>query len=90
MEPHVPPPPPPPRSAALRSRRPGCLVMLAAPVVGFSPLLIWLIASLLSGGYQDETTTVGTIPWLMIFTMPAGFVVFIVGTVLALNPRKRS
>ena len=62
--------------------------MLAAPVVGFSPLLIWLIASLLSGGYQDETTTVGTIPWLMFFTMPAGFVVFVVGTVLAVSRRR--
>lgn len=62
--------------------------MLAAPVVGFSPLLIWLIASLLSGGYQDETTTVGTIPWLMIFTMPAGFAVFVVGLVLAVSRRR--
>lgn len=64
--------------------------MIAAPVVGFSPLLIWLIASLLSGGYQDETTTVGTIPWLMFLTMPVGIVVFVVGLVLAVSRRRGS
>lgn len=63
--------------------------MLAAPVVGLAPLIIWVLASLLSGGFQDETTTVGTIPWLMIFTMPAGFVVFVVGLVLALSRRRK-
>ena len=84
----MPPPPPPPRSAALPSRRTGCFVMLAAPVVGFSPLLIWLIASLLSGGYLDETTTVGTLPWLTFLTMPAGFAVFVVGLVLAVSRRR--
>jgi hypothetical protein len=62
--------------------------MLAAPVVGFSPLLIWLIASLLSGGYQNETTSVGAIPWLTFFTMPVGFLVFMVGLVLALSRRR--
>ena len=62
--------------------------MLAAPVVGFSPFIVWLLASLLSGGYQDETTTVGAIPWLMILTMPAGFVVFVVSLELALSRRR--
>ena len=88
MEPHI--PPPPPSAPARGSRRPGCMVMLAAPVVGFLPMILWLLGSALKGGLQNETTTIGTLPWLMILTMPAGFVVFIVGTVLALNPRKRS
>jgi hypothetical protein len=56
----------------------------------FSPLLLAFVTSLFQGGSMwDEGNGTGTFIWFMIFTLPVGFVVVVIGLVMAVVRRKR-
>ena len=70
------PPPPPPHSGQKERRSP---LVLGGVIFGFSPLLFSLVASIFVEDALNESTAIGSIPLLMIFTLPIGLVIFIVG-----------
>ena len=70
------PPPPPPHSGQKERRSP---LVLGGVIFGFSPLLFSLVASIFVDDAFNESTAIGSIPLLMIFTLPIGLVFFIVG-----------
>jgi hypothetical protein len=71
-----PPPPPPPPSGQKKRRSP---LVLSGVIFGISPLLFSLVASIFVEDALNESTALGTVPWLMFLTLPIGFVIFIVG-----------
>ena len=71
-----PSPPPPPPSRQKERRSP---LVLGGVIFGFSPLLFSLVASIFVEDALNESTAIGSIPLLMIFTLPIGLVFFIVG-----------
>ena len=82
------PPPPPPHSGQKERRSP---LVLGGVIFGFSPLLFSLVASIFVEDALNESTAIGSIPLLMIFTLPIGLVVFIVGfTIGARNMANRN
>ena len=70
------PPPPPPHSGQKERRSP---LVLGGVIFGFSPLLFSLVASIFVDDAFNESTSIGSTPLLMIFTLPIGVVIFIVG-----------
>ena len=70
------PPPPPPHSGQKERKSP---LVLGGVIFGFSPLLFSLVASIFVEDALNESTAIGSIPLLMIFTLPIGLVFFIVG-----------
>ncbi|MCX6518001.1 MAG: hypothetical protein NTV13_04970 [Actinobacteria bacterium] len=70
------PPPPPPHAGQKERRSP---LVLGGVIFGFSPLLFSLVASIFVEDALNESTAIGSIPLLMIFTLPIGLVIFIVG-----------
>ena len=70
------PPPPPPHSGQKERRSP---LVLGGVIFGFSPLLFSLVASIFVDDALNESTAIGSTPLLMIFTLPIGLVMFIVG-----------
>jgi hypothetical protein len=70
------PPPPPPHAGQKERRSP---LVLGGVIFGFSPLLFSLVASIFVEDALNESTAIGSIPLLMIFTLPIGLVFFIVG-----------
>ena len=70
------PPPPPPHLGQKERRSP---LVLGGVIFGFSPLLFSLVASIFVDDAFNESTTLGSAPWLMFLTLPIGFVIFIVG-----------
>lgn len=70
------PPPPPPHSGQKERRSP---LVLGGVIFGFSPLLFSLVASIFVDDAFNESTAIGSTPLLMIFTLPIGLVMFIVG-----------
>jgi hypothetical protein len=70
------PPPPPPHSGQNERRSP---LVLGGVIFGFSPLLFSLVASIFVDDALNESTAIGSTPLLMIFTLPIGLVIFIVG-----------
>ena len=70
------PPPPPPHAGQKERRSP---LVLGGVIFGFSPLLFSLVASIFVEDALNESTAIGSIPLLMIFTLPIGLVMFIVG-----------
>ena len=70
------PPPSPPHSGQKERRSP---LVLGGVIFGFSPLLFSLVASIFVDDAFNESTAIGSIPLLMIFTLPIGLVFFIVG-----------
>ena len=71
-----PPPPPPPPSGQKKLRSP---LVLGGVIFGISPLLFSLVASIFVEDALNESTALGTVPWLMFLTLPIGFVMVIVG-----------
>ena len=63
--------------------------MVAAPVFAFAPILIAIVLSPFVDSF-NESEGIGALPWLTFFTAPIGFVVFVVGFVLALTGRSRT
>jgi TRAP-type C4-dicarboxylate transport system permease small subunit len=70
------PPPPPPHLGQKERRSP---LVLGGVIFGFSPLLFSLVASIFVDDAFNESTALGSAPWLMFLTLPIGFVIFIVG-----------
>jgi hypothetical protein len=73
-----PPPPPPPPSGQKKRRSP---LVLGGVIFGISPLLFSLVASIFVDNAFNESTALGSTPWLMFLTMPIGFVIVMVGLV---------
>ena len=73
--PTAPPPPPPPRGQKKR-RSP---LVLGGMIFGISPLLFSLVASIFVDNAFNESTALGSTPWLMFLTLPIGFVLVLVG-----------
>ena len=73
--PTAPPPPPPPRGQKKR-RSP---LVLGGMIFGISPLLFSLVASIFVDDALNESTALGSTPWLMFLTLPIGFVLVLVG-----------
>ena len=71
-----PPPPPPPPSGQKKRRSP---LVLGGVIFGISPLLFSLVASIFVEDALNESTALGTVPWLMFLTLPIGFVIVIFG-----------
>lgn len=74
-----PPPPCPPNN--LPKQKSGCLVVLIGLLLAFAPLLIVAVAAIFAGAgvWDESSSSLGALPWLMIFTFPAGGVVCIIG-----------
>ena len=53
--------------------------MLGGVIFGISPLLFSLVASIFVDNAFNESTALGSAPWLMFLTLPIGFVIVIVG-----------
>ena len=73
--PNFPPPPPPP----LVQKKLGSLIVVGGVIFGFFPLLFSLVASTFVDDALNESTTLGSTPLYMIFTLPIGVVIVIVG-----------
>jgi len=75
--PGFPPPPPlPPPSGQKKRRSP---LVLGGVIFGISPLLFSLVASIFVDNAFNESTALGATPLLMIFTLPIGVVIAIIG-----------
>ena len=86
--PPPPPPPPPPPSGHKKPRSP---LVLGGMIFAISPLLFSLVASIFVDDAFNESTALGSTPWLMFLTLPIGFVIVMVGlTTGARNMRNRS
>jgi hypothetical protein len=70
------PPPPPAPSGQKKRRSP---LVLGGVIFGISPLLLSLVASIFVDDALNESTALGSTPWLMFLTLPIGFVIVIVG-----------
>ena len=82
------PPPPPPPSGQKKPRSP---LVLGGMIFAISPLLFSLVASIFVDDAFNESTALGSTPWLMFLTLPIGFVIVMVGlTTGARNMRNRS
>ena len=75
--PGFPPPPPPPSPSRQKKRR--SPLVLGGMILGISPLLFSLVASIFVDNAFNESTALGSTPWLMFLTLPIGFVLVIVG-----------
>ncbi len=71
-----PSPPPPPPSRQKKRRSP---LVLGGMIFAISPLLFSLVASIFVDDAFNESTALGSAPWLMFLTLPIGFVIVIVG-----------
>jgi len=71
-----PSPPPPPPSRQKKRRSP---LVLGGMIFGISPLLFSLVASIFVDNAFNESTALGSTPWLMFLTLPIGFVIVIIG-----------
>ena len=74
--PSFPPPPPPPQVGQKKRRSP---LVLGGMIFAISPLLFSLVASMFVDDAFNESTALGSTPWLMFLTLPIGFVIVIVG-----------
>ena len=72
------PPPPPPPLGQKKRRSP---LVLGGMIFAISPLLFSLVASIFVDNALDESTALGSTPWLMFLTLPIGFVLVIVGLI---------
>jgi len=70
------PPPPPPPPGKKKRRSP---LVLGGMIFGISPLLFSLVASIFVDDAFNESTALGSTPWLMFLTLPIGFVIVMVG-----------
>ena len=58
-------------------------------IFAISPILLAFVTSLFQGGSMwDESSGTGTFIWLMLFTLPVGFLLVLIGLVMALVRRR--
>ena len=72
------PPPPPPPPGQKKRRSP---LVLGGMIFAISPLLFSLVASIFVDNAFNESTALGSTPWLMFLTLPIGFVLVMVGLI---------
>ena len=72
------PPPPPPPLGQKKRRSP---LVLGGMIFAISPLLFSLVASIFVDNAFNESTALGSTPWLMFLTLPIGFVLVMVGLI---------
>lgn len=87
--PLIPPPPPSSRGGRkIRSR-----VVVVGAIFALLPLIITLVASIfVDDAFNEGTSTLGTLPWLMFLTIPIGSVIVLIGLIIKagnLGKRKR-
>jgi hypothetical protein len=59
-------------------------------IFAISPILLAFVTSLFQGGSMwDESSGTGTFIWLMFLTLPVGFLLVVIGLVMALVRRTR-
>jgi len=59
-------------------------------IFAISPILLAFVASLFQGGSMwDESSGTGTLIWFMLFTLPIGLLLVVIGLAMALVRRKR-
>lgn len=59
-------------------------------IFAISPILLAFITSLFQGGSMwNESSGTGTFIWFMIFTLPIGLLLVVIGLVMAIVRRKR-
>jgi len=59
-------------------------------LIAISPILIAFVVSLFQGGSMwDESSGTGAYIWLMFLTLPVGFLLVVIGLVMALVRRTR-
>jgi hypothetical protein len=59
-------------------------------IFAISPILLAFVTSLFQGGSMwDESSGTGTFIWFMFFTLPLGFLLVLIGLVMALLRRRR-
>jgi hypothetical protein len=59
-------------------------------IFAISPILLAFVTSLFQGGSMwDESSGTGTFIWFMFFTLPVGFLLVLIGLVMALLRRRR-
>ena len=58
-------------------------------IFAISPILLAFVTSLFQGGSMwDESSGTGTFIWLILFTLPVGFLLVLIGLVMALVRRR--
>jgi hypothetical protein len=59
-------------------------------IFALSPILIAFVTSLFQGGSMwDENSGTGAYIWLMLLTLPVGFLIVVIGLVMAVVRRTR-
>ena len=59
-------------------------------IFAISPILLAFVTSLFQGGSMwNESSGTGTFIWFMFLTVPVGFLLVLIGLVMALLPRRR-
>jgi hypothetical protein len=72
-------------SNKLLSPKTGVVMMLVAPVFAILPLIGIPLGNLFCGPDKDEMScSWGVLPWYVLFTLPAGFVLFVTGIVVVI------
>jgi uncharacterized membrane protein len=62
----------------------------AGLILAISPILLAFVTSLFQGGSMwDEGSGTGTFIWFMLFTLPVGLLLVVIGFVIALVRRTR-
>jgi len=62
----------------------------AGLIFSISPILLAFVTSLFQGGSMwDEGSGTGTFIWFMLFTLPVGLLLVVIGLVIALVRRTR-
>jgi len=62
----------------------------AGLILAISPILLAFVTSLFQGGSMwDEGSGTGTFIWFMLFTLPVGLLLVVIGLVIALVRRTR-
>ena len=77
--PGFPPPPPPPPPSPSRQKKRRSPLVLGGMILGISPRLFSLVASIFVDNAFNESTALGSTPLLMFFTLPIGLVLVIIG-----------
>ncbi len=77
------------RDEIYRKRIRSLIIMAAGPIIGFLPLVIGMIGSAFIPNCNESNCSWATVPWFCFLTLPAGFVIFVVGFILWANSKNQ-
>ena len=84
------PPPVVPTAPAPVPRDPrGRLIIAVGLLLGFFPVIVPIVASIFVSDALNESTTLGTLPWLTIFTVPLAVIGIVVTFAIRRSIRQR-